>query len=188
MMIPDTDDDRQGAEIAETRRDRARSRGNGTFSATNRKATCPAVSYTVRERMMAGHTKRATVFLAALLMGAVAAPSVASAAATTPNSSSDMQTAVVRVQIEQPDGKTLRATKVVQWGAKAEFDLSGHDLDVTVSDRTHLDVSYTRDGSKVTDKQVDAEPRKAIVIHDDAGAKITIKIIPTKVHVETSPL
>ena len=137
---------------------------------------------------MAGHTKRAAVLLATLLCGAVFAAPVASAAAATPTSSTDAETAVVRVTIEQADGTKLRATKVVRWGATAEFDLGGHDLDLAVSDKHHLSVRYTRDGAKMADKTLDAQPSKALVVHDDAGSKVVVKVIPTKVHIETSSL
>ena len=113
---------------------------------------------------MAGYTKRA-VFLATLLCGAVFAAPEASAAETTPYATTEAETAVVRVTIQQADGTKLRSTKVVQWGAVAQFDLGGHDLDLEVTNKQHMTVSYTRD-----------------------GAKVIVKVIPTKVRIETTQL
>lgn len=137
---------------------------------------------------MAGYTKQAAVLLATLMVGAVFAAPEAAAAQSTPSSTTDAETAVVRVTIEQADGTKLRSTKVVHWGAVAEFDLGGHDLDVAVTDKRHLSVSYSRDGSKLADKTMDAAPRKSLVVHDDAGSKVTVKVIPTRVHIETTQL
>ncbi len=136
---------------------------------------------------MAGHTKRAAVLLATLLCGAVFAAPQAQAAETTATAT-EAETAVVRVTIEQADGTKLRATKVVRWGATASFDLADHDLDLSVADRHHLSVRYTRDGSKVADRTFDAQPSKSLVVYDDAGAKVVVRVIPTKVHIETSSL
>jgi Cu/Ag efflux protein CusF len=158
------------------------------FFDTFRKATCLAVSYTVRGRMMAQHTKRTAILLAALCVGVMSAATAHAAETTTPQSVTHAETAVVRVVVQQADGKTLRATKVVHWGDVAQFELGGHELAFEVTDRHHLSMSYHRDGSKVADKQFDAAPRASIVAHDDAGAKVTVKVIPTKVHVETQVL
>ncbi|MCA9707779.1 MAG: hypothetical protein KDK70_18150 [Myxococcales bacterium] len=100
----------------------------------------------------------------------------------------EQEVAVVRVTIEQKDGKVLRATKATPWGDQAQFDLAGHDLDLSLTDQRHFGVRYTRNGSTVADQSLEARPRERVVVHTDADVKVTVQVIPVKVRVRSTPV
>lgn len=134
---------------------------------------------------MFGKIRRTVFVTMAFLACGIAAPSIAQA--NTPRDvevEQAQEAAVVRVTIQQADGKVLRATKATSWGEHAEFQLAGHDLDLAVTDKHHIDVRYTRDGTKVANRTVEASPRAHVVLHRDADTKITVQIIPIKVQVK----
>lgn len=134
---------------------------------------------------MVGFMKRAKLVLMTLLVCGVAAPAVARA--NTP-SAVEREVAVVRVTIQQIDGQVLRATKATPWGEQAQFELGGHDLDLSVNDRNHLDMRYACDGSEVTERSVESRPRSKVVVYADEDVKITVQVIPVKVRVHGEPM
>lgn len=134
---------------------------------------------------MFGSMMRASFVLMALLVCGVAAPSVARA--NTPQGI-EREVAVVRVTIQQIDGSVLRATKATAWGEQAQFELGGHALDLSVTDRSHLGVRYACDGSPVVDRSLQTRPRSRTVVYSDEDVKITVQVIPVRVRVHGEPV
>src|SRR5690606_17554826 len=75
------------------------------------------VVWCVTRTLMVGRTLRA-LLVGTLTLGAIALPI---AAGTASAAAVEQQFAVVRLTIEQADGKVLRATQTVPWGQAATF-------------------------------------------------------------------
>lgn len=124
--------------------------------------------------------RRVLLGLMAILICGLAAPR--DARANTPRGV-EQEMAVVRVTIQQDDGQVLRATKATPWGEQAQFELGGHELDLSLTDRSHLGVHYALRGSKVVERAMEARPRSRVVIYADEDVKVTVQVIPVKIRV-----
>lgn len=129
---------------------------------------------------MTSTIRRAFFALMTVGLCGIAAPSVAQANTT---AGVEREMAVVRVTIQQDDGTVLRATKATAWGQVAQFELEGHDLDLSVTDRRHLGMHYAHEGSEVDKESVDVTPRSRVVVYADQDVKVTVQVIPVKVQV-----
>lgn len=126
------------------------------------------------------------LFVFAITLGAAAAP----VAATTAQAAVvEQQFAVVRLTIEQADGKVLRATQTVPWGEAATFDVGeSHRHVVTITPGDVLSVDYARDGAEVLDDAQVRGQRGTTVVHSDATSTVAVRVIRTTARVESRPL
>ncbi|MEM9452701.1 MAG: hypothetical protein AAGF11_00890 [Myxococcota bacterium] len=124
--------------------------------------------------------RRVLLGLMAMLICGLAAPRQVHA--NTPRGV-EQEMAVVRVTIQQDDGQVFRETKATAWGEQAQFDLGGHELDLALTDRSHLGVHYALHGSKVVDRAMEARPRSRVVVYADEDVKVTVQVIPVKIRV-----
>jgi hypothetical protein len=128
----------------------------------------------------------------ALTLGAFGASADAHAATPVAHAS-QQKVAVIKIVVQEQDGTVVRAPiKAVRWGDVASFELTSDAHRHTIELRPArgngslaVDVSYTRDGSKVASQRSVAVGARSSVIHKDNGAKIMVTVIPTKVTVDT---
>ena len=138
-----------------------------------------------------GRLRIATLGLGLLGMFAtVAAPAVASADPTV--EASTQKVAVVRVTLQEADGSIVRApVKAVPFGDEVVFSVQSDRHEHLIKIRPDSDtgtvraaVTYARDGSVIAnDRQVEVDARNKVV-HADRGAKISVAVTPTTVHVQ----
>lgn len=124
----------------------------------------------------------------AITLGAVAAPASSSTAQA---AVVEQHFAVVRLTIEQADGKVLRATQTVPWGEAAAFDLGEshrHVVAITPGDGQVLSVDYARDGADVLDDAQVKGHRGSTVVHSDATATVAVRVLRTSARIESRPL
>jgi hypothetical protein len=136
---------------------------------------------------MVGRSMRAFLVLA-ITLGAVAAtqlPTTVQAAAA------EQHFAVVRLTIEQADGKVLRATRTIPWGEAATFELGEahrHVVAITPGDAHMVSVDYARDGADVLDGAEVQAQRGSTVVHSDATSTVAVRVLRTTARLETSPI
>jgi hypothetical protein len=136
---------------------------------------------------MVGRSMRAFLVFA-ITLGAVAlsqSPSTVQAAAA------EQHFAVVRLTIEQADGKVLRATRTVPWGEAATFELGEshrHVVAVTPGDGQVVAVDYARDGADVLDDAQVQAHRGSAVVHSDATSTVAVRVLRTTARIETTPI
>ena len=134
---------------------------------------------------MVGRSIRA-LFVFSITLGAAVAPVAASTAEA---AVVEQQFAVVRLTIEQADGKVLRATQTVPWGEAATFEVGeSHRHVVAITPGDVLSVDYARDGAEVLDDAQVRGQRGSTVVHSDATSTVAVRVVRTTARVESRPL
>lgn len=135
---------------------------------------------------MVGRTLRA-LLVGTLTLGATALPV---AAGTASAAAVEQQFAVVRLTIEQADGKVLRATQTVPWGQAATFEVgeSQRHVVAVVPGNGELAVDYDRDGAEVLADATVPTRRGSAVVHSDAASTVAVRVLRTTARLESAPL